>query len=85
MFNQPELKGDFGPYGVFGVALIFTMAVTAAVMIARDSFLWLLSRLRRPLSETNEANDGANRAYPGIGRSEPRKLPAGRWVSKEPR
>lgn len=79
-----EVKGDFGPYGAGFVALMVTMAVTAAVMIGRDLFLFAVRRIAA-LRKPNEPDYGADRINSAPRLSQPRELPPGRWIGKEPR
>jgi hypothetical protein len=84
VFNQPDVKGDFGPYGVGVVALMVTMAVTAAAMIVRDLFLFCRRRFAA-LGQPDKTNDGQALVGPVSGLRQPRKFTPGSWVREEPR
>ena len=67
--------------GVFVVALMFTAAATAAVMIARDSFLWVARRLAS-FRQRDNASEGRRLAAPRPRLSEPGKFSPRRWIGK---
>lgn len=82
--SSPDMQqsGGDNPYAVGVFALILAAAGTAAVMIVRDSALWLWRRLR-PRSEPHEAYDGPRRIDAGRRLSQSRELPAGGGVRKQ--
>jgi hypothetical protein len=85
--QTPEMQqsGGDNPQAIAVFAVVMAMAVTAAVMIGRDSILFVWRRLtsRRSLRETHQANDGARRIEAGTGLRQPRELPPGGRVRKQ--
>lgn len=83
--NTPEMKdhGGDNAYAVTVLALMLTMAVTAAVMITRDSASFVIRRVRA-LRQPNQPNDRPDwvNATPRL--SKPRELSARGRIGKQP-
>lgn len=83
--TRPEMldHGGNNPYAVTAMALILTMAATAAVMIARDLLFFVWRRLPWTLREANEPDYRPGRIGPATGGRHPGKLPPGGGVRKQ--
>jgi hypothetical protein len=84
--QTPEMQtsGGDNPQAVGVFALIMAAAVTALVMILRDSVRFVWRRLvGTPLSEPYQADDGPRRIETSVRLRQSRELPPGRGVRKE--
>lgn len=86
-FTWPEVtKGE--PTNVRAVLLMAvaaTMTYMAVIWTVGEALSWLRTRLSRALRKPDKTNDGAGSIGAVTRLGQPRKLPSGRWIGKEPR